>query len=74
VVLFVSSSRVDHAACGGGGLLLLVECVPVESGQQAVQVGGGELPSEQLCCGVVAALEVGQPLLDLVEVGEVVRG
>jgi hypothetical protein len=28
--------------------------------------------AERLCCGVVAVLEVGQPLLDLVEVGEVV--
>ena len=31
--------------------------VPVESGQQIVQVGGGELPLERLCRGVVAVFE-----------------
>ncbi|WP_190813389.1 hypothetical protein [Saccharopolyspora pogona] len=45
--------------------------VPVESGQQIVQVGGGELPLERLCLGVVAVFECSEPVLDLVEVGEV---
>jgi hypothetical protein len=36
------------------------------------KVGGGELPLERLCCGVVAVFECSKPVPDLVEVGEVV--
>jgi hypothetical protein len=39
-----------------------------------IQVGGGELPPERGRGCVVAVLECQQPLLDLVKVGEVVRG
>src|SRR6266542_6768075 len=51
-----------------GGLLLVL----VDPGEQVVEVGGGELPLEGPGGGVVALLEAGQPLADLVEVGEVV--
>ena len=46
--------------------------VPVESGQQIVQVGGGELPLEWLCRGVVAVFEGSESVPDLGKVGEVV--
>ena len=46
--------------------------VPVESGQQIVQGGCGELPLERLCRRVVAVFEGSEPVGDLVEVGEVV--
>jgi hypothetical protein len=46
--------------------------VPVESGQQIVQVGGGEPPLERLCRGVVAVFEGSEPVPDLGQVGEVV--
>lgn len=39
--------------------------VPVESGQQIVQVGGGEPPLEWLCRGVVAVFEVSELVTDL---------
>ena len=45
---------------------------PVESGQQIVQVGGGELPLERLCRGVVAQFEGCESVSDLVEAREVV--
>src|SRR6266545_2364816 len=51
-----------------GGLLLVL----VDPGEQVVEVGGGELPLEGPGGGVVALLEAGQSLADLVEVGEVV--
>jgi putative transposase len=47
--------------------------VPVDPGEQVVEVGGGELPLEGPGGGVVARLEVGESLPDLVEAGEVVR-
>ena len=46
--------------------------MPVDPVEQVVEVCWGELPLEGLGGGVVALLEVGQSLLDLVEVGEVV--
>ncbi|GAA2694344.1 hypothetical protein [Streptomyces lunalinharesii] len=46
--------------------------VPVEPGQQIVQVGGGEPPLEWLCRGVVAVFECSESVSDLVEVCEVV--
>jgi len=46
--------------------------VSVESGQQVFQVGGGELPLEWLCRGVVAVFEGAEPVADLVEVRGIV--
>jgi hypothetical protein len=46
--------------------------VSVESGQQIVQVGGGELPLERLCRGVVAVFECSEPVPDLGQDLEVV--
>jgi hypothetical protein len=48
-------------------------CVSVEPGQQIVQVGGGELPLERLCRGVVAVFACSEPVPDLGQVREVVR-
>src|SRR6266496_1601820 len=53
-----------------GSLFLIV---PLDPGHEVLQVGWGELPFEGPGGVVVAALEGGQPVLDLVEVGEVVR-
>lgn len=47
---------------------MVIGGVPVESGQQIVQVGGGELPLERLCRGVVAVFEGSEPVPDLGEV------
>ncbi len=44
----------------------------VDPVEQVVEVGGGELPLEGPGGGVVALLEVGESLPDLVEAGEVV--
>ncbi|MFB7323588.1 MULTISPECIES: hypothetical protein [unclassified Streptomyces] len=57
---------------GDGGFFLVIGGVRVEPGQQIVQVGGGELPLERLCRGVVAVFECSEPVPDLAEVGEVV--
>ena len=53
-------------------LVSLFLFVPFDPGQQVLEVGRGELPFERLGGGVVALLEGGEPVLDLVEVGEVV--
>jgi hypothetical protein len=53
---------------GSVGLLVLVE-----SGEEFVEVGGGELPTEGPGGGVVTLLELGEPGFDLVQAGEVVR-
>ena len=52
-----------------GSLLLFV---PFDPGQWVFEVGRGELPFERLGGGVVALLEGSEPVLDLVEVGEIV--
>ena len=54
-----------------GSLFLFV---PLDPGEQVLEVGGGEFPFERPGGGVVALLEGGEPVLDLVEVGEVVGG
>ena len=46
--------------------------VAIESGEEVVEVGGGELPFEGLRCGVVVGLEGCQASGDVVGVGEVV--
>jgi hypothetical protein len=50
----------------------VVVALSLALGQQIVQVGGGELPLERLCRGVVAVFECSEPVPDLVQVGEVV--
>lgn len=51
---------------------LSVGIVTIEPGQQIVEVGGGELPLERLCRGVVPGFECLEPVTDLFQVGEVV--
>jgi hypothetical protein len=60
-----------RSCCEWRGLVCLGGVAAVE---QVVQVGAGELPVEGLGDGVVAGLECGQAVADLLEVGEVVRG
>jgi hypothetical protein len=58
-----------------GGLLevLLFLFVSLDPGHQVLEVGRGELPSEGPGGRVVAALEDGESVFDLVKAGEVVR-
>jgi hypothetical protein len=58
---------VGVAGLGGLGKL-------VQPAQEPVKVGAGEAPVERHGGLLVAALEAKQPLLDLGQVGEVVRG
>ncbi|MEY9969571.1 hypothetical protein ABIA33_007660 [Streptacidiphilus sp. MAP12-16] len=44
---------------------MVIGSVPVEFGQQIVQVGGGEPPLERLCRGAVAVSEGSEPVPDL---------
>ena len=67
-----SPSGVDQVARAAEDSSVVIGGVPVEPGQQIVQVGGGELPLERLCRGVVAVFEGSEPVSDLVKVGEVV--
>ena len=47
--------------------------VGVDAVQEIVQIGAGELPAERCGDGVVADLERGEAVADLIEAGEVVR-
>src|SRR5712691_11786317 len=74
-----SASEVPRGLSGGcqcGRLmvvfvLLVSLClfVPFDPGQQVLEIGSGGLPFERSVGGVVALLEGGEPVLDLVEVG-----
>jgi hypothetical protein len=54
-----------------GSLFLIV---PLDPGHEVREIGWGELPCEGPGGGVVALLEGGQPVLDLVEATEVAGG